>query len=65
MYIFFNFNNHTSVDSKGLDEGGPDESRLLGFLTNNSAPRYLALNLGGAPLGVDRDCEFFITKNYK
>lgn len=33
-----------------------------GFLTNNSAPLYLALNLGGEPLGVILGAEFYLQK---
>lgn len=33
-----------------------------GFLTNNSAPLYLALNLGGEPLGVILGPEFYSQK---
>jgi len=33
-----------------------------GFLTNNSAPLYLALNLGGEPLGVTLGAEFYSKK---
>jgi len=35
---------------------------LDGFLTNNSAPLYLALNLGGEPLGVILGAEFCVHK---
>lgn len=34
-----------------------------GFFTNNSAPLYLALNLGGEPLGVILGAEFCLHKN--
>lgn len=36
-----------------------------GFFTNNSAPLYLALNLGGEPLGVILGAEFCLHKKYK
>lgn len=34
-----------------------------GFFINNSAPLYLALNLGGEPLGVTLGAEFCLDKN--